>query len=94
MRLICARSRRRPRRHKVVKFKTVVGDHIREAGRAIMSGDERKNKGGGNSGWQRQMARTSKKPNVVKAGEEELRTMIDVIPNKLTQDIIESKTLL
>lgn len=47
MRLICARSRRRPRRHKVVKFKTVVGDHIREAGRAIMSGDERKNKGGG-----------------------------------------------
>lgn len=40
------------------------------------------------------MARTSKKPNVVKAGEEELRTMIDVIPNKLTQDIIESKTLL
>lgn len=93
MRLICARSRRRPRWHKVVKFKTVVGDHIREASRAIMSRDER-NKRGGDSGWQRQMARTSKKPNVVKAGEEELRTMIDVIPKKLTQDIIESKTLL
>lgn len=47
MRLIGARSRRRPRWHKVVKFKTVVGDHIREAGRAIMSGDERKKKAGG-----------------------------------------------
>lgn len=93
MRLICARSRRRPRWHKVVKFKTVVGDHIREAGRAIMSGDERKKKWG-DSGWQRQMARTSKKLNVVKTGEEELRNMIDVIPNKLTQEITESKMLL
>lgn len=40
------------------------------------------------------MVRTSKKPNIVKAGEEELRNMIDAIPNKLTQDIIESKMLL
>lgn len=34
--------------------------------------------------WQRQMACASKKLGVVKAGDEEMRNMIDVIPNKLT----------
>lgn len=35
------------------------------------------------SGWQRQIACASKKLGVVKAGDEEMRNMIDVIPNKL-----------
>lgn len=45
------------------------------------------------SGWQRQMACASKKLGVVKAGDEEMGNMIDVIPNKLTQERIQSKML-
>lgn len=35
--------------------------------------------------WQRQMACASKEHGVLKAGEEEMRNMRDVIPNNLTQ---------
>lgn len=44
-------------------------------------------------GWQRQMACASKKLEVVKVGDEEMGNMIDVIPNKLTQERIQSKML-
>lgn len=39
------------------------------------------------------MACASKKLEVVKVGDEEMGNMIDVIPNKLTQERIQSKML-
>lgn len=43
MSLICAKGRR-PTWQNVIKYKTMVGDDVREAGRARMSGDENKKK--------------------------------------------------
>lgn len=69
----------------------MVVDDVREAGRARMSGDGSKKKR--YSGWQRQMTCASKKLGVVKAGDKEMGNMIDVIPNKLTQERIQSTML-
>ena len=40
IRLICVRGRKRSTWQNVVKHKTVVGDDVREAGRARISGEE------------------------------------------------------
>lgn len=50
MRLICAKIRRRPTWQNVVMYKIVVGDNVREAGRARMSEYESKRR---DNGWQK-----------------------------------------
>ena len=77
-RLLCARGRRRPTWQNVVNTREWWEMSEKQAGleHKVMKAKRR------DSGWQRQMACTSKELGVVKAGEEEIGNMIDVIPNK------------